>query len=46
MEVENLSQRIKRNCLEITRVPLSEDCTSNEIVMAVGRAIRRRPGQG
>jgi len=39
MGFENLAQYLRRACLEIPGIPLSENYTSNDIVIAVGRAI-------
>jgi len=39
MGFENLAQYLRRDCLEIPGIPLSENNTSNDIVIAVDRAI-------
>ena len=36
---ENLKEYLRRNCLEISGVPLSENYTCNQLVMAVRQAI-------
>ena len=36
---ENLAEYLRRDCLEISVVPPSENCTCNQLVMAVGQAI-------
>ena len=36
---ESMAQYLRRDCLEISGVPLSEDYTTNDIVIAVGKAI-------
>ena len=39
MGFEILAQYLRRDCLEIPSIPLSENYISNDIVIAVGRAI-------
>ena len=36
---ERMAQYLRRDCLEISGMPLSEDYTTNDIVIAVGKAI-------
>ena len=36
---ESLAQYLRRDCLEISGIPLSEDYSTNDIVIAVGKAI-------
>lgn len=36
---EDLKEYLRRNCLEISGVPMSENYTCNQLVMAVGQAI-------
>ena len=36
---ESMAQYLRRDCLEISGIPLSEDYSTNDIVIAVGKAI-------
>ena len=37
--LESMAQYLRRECLEISEIPLSEDYSTNDIVIAVGKAI-------
>ena len=36
---ESMAQYLRRDCLEISGIPLSEDYLTNDIVIVVGKAI-------
>ena len=43
---ENLAENLRRDCLEISGVPPSENYTCNQLVMAVGQAIGEQVKEG